>query len=62
VSIDTSITSSSGQVLVLTVRNVEVTLRVTVLLSQAKIDDVHLVATLSNTHQEVVRLDVTVDE
>jgi hypothetical protein len=61
-SIDTGITSSTGKVLVLTVWDVEVRLRVTVLLGQTEIDHVDLIATLADTHQEVVRLDVTMDE
>ena len=35
---------------------------VTVLLGQAEIDDVHLITALSNAHQEVVWLYITVDE
>lgn len=56
------ITGSSRQVLVLTVWNVEVSLRVTVFLCQSKVDDIDLVSTLANSHQEVVRLDITMDE
>jgi len=37
-------------------------LRITVFLSETEIDNVDLIATLSNSHQEVVWLDVTVDE
>ena len=37
-------------------------LRVPVLLGETEIDDVHLVATLANTHEEVVGLDVAVNE
>ena len=37
-------------------------LGVAVLLGQTKIDNVDLVATLSDAHEEVVRLDITVDE
>lgn len=37
-------------------------LRVTVLLGETEIDDVDLIAPLTDAHQEVVRLDVTVDE
>ena len=35
---------------------------VTVLLGQTEINDIDLIATLANTHEEVVRLDITVDE
>jgi hypothetical protein len=62
VSVDTGITSSASQVLVLTVRNVEVSLWVTVFLSETKVNDVDLVASLANAHEEVVWLDITVDE
>lgn len=62
VRVNGSIASCASQVLVLTVRNVEVCLRVSVLLSQAKVDDVDLVTTFANTHEEVVRLDITVDK
>jgi hypothetical protein len=62
VGVDGSITSSSGQVLVLPIRDVEMGLGVTVFLGQTKIDDIDLVATLANAHEEVVRLDITVDE
>lgn len=37
-------------------------LGVSVFLGKTKIDDVDLVAALSDAHQEVVRLDITVDE
>jgi hypothetical protein len=60
--VDASIPGGTSQVFVLTVRNVEVSLRVTVFLSQTKIDDVDLVATLSDAHKEVIRLYITMDE
>lgn len=60
--VDTGIPGSTSQVLILAVRDVEVGLGVTVFLREAKIDDVNLVPTLSNAHQEVVRFDVTMDE
>ena len=62
VSIDRGVTSGTSEVLVLSVGDVEVCLGVPVLLSKAEIDDVDLVAALANSHEEVVRLDVTVDE
>jgi hypothetical protein len=62
VSVDGSITSSTGQILVLPIRDMEVGLWVTVLLGQTEINDIDLVTTLANSHEEVVRLDVTVDE
>ena len=60
--VDRSITGSTRQVLVLSVWDVEMGLWVTVLLGQTEIDHVDLVATLSNAHEEVVGLDITVDE
>lgn len=61
-SVNRSITSCAGQVLVLTVRDMEVRLGVSVFLSQAEIDNVDLVTTFANTHEEVVRLDIAVDK
>jgi len=60
--IDRSITGSTSQVLVLPIWNMEMSLRITVLLGQTKINNIDLVATLSNAHKEVVRLDITVNE
>ena len=62
VGVDGGVARSARQVLVLPVRNVKVRLRVPVLLGQTEIDDVDLVATLPNAHQEVVGLDVAVNE
>ena len=62
VSVDGSVTGSASQVLVLSVWDVEVRLWVTVLLGQTEINNVDLVATLANAHQEVVWLDIAVDE
>lgn len=62
VSIDGGVTGGTSQVLVLSVGNVEVRLGVAVLLSQTEIDDIDLVATLADAHQEVVGLDITVDK
>ena len=62
VGVDTGVTGSSGKVLVLTVGDVEVSLGVTVFLGKTKVNNVDLVSTLANAHQEVVGLDITVDE
>jgi hypothetical protein len=62
VSIDGRITGGTGQVLVLAVGDVQVGLGITIFLGQTEVDDVHLISTLANAHQEVVGLDVTVDE
>jgi hypothetical protein len=60
--VDGGVTSGTSQVLVLPVGNVKVGLRVSELLCETKIDDIDLVAALADAHQEVVRLDVTVNE
>ena len=60
--VDGRITCRTGQVLVLAIRDVEVCLRVPVLLRQTKVNDIDLIAPLANAHQKVVRLDVAVDE
>jgi len=62
VGVDGGVTSSTGEVLVLTVWDVEVSLWVSVLLGQTKVDNVDLVASLANAHQEVIWLDITVNE
>lgn len=50
------------QTLVLSVGDVKASAGVAVLLGQAKVDEVELVAMATYAHQEVVRLDVPVDE
>lgn len=60
--VDAGITGGTSQVLVLSVRDVEVRLGITVLLGQTKIDNVDLIAALANTHEEVIGLDITVDK
>ncbi len=61
-SVDTGITGGTSQVLVLSVWNVEMGLRVTVFLSQTKVNDIDLVAALADAHQEVIWLDITMNE
>lgn len=60
--VDTGVPSRSRQVLVLAVRNVQVSLGVTVLLGESKVDDVDLVSTLADSHEKVVGFDVSVDK
>lgn len=57
--VDRRITSRTGQVLVFTIWNVEVRLRVSVFLRQTEVDHVDLVAALADAHNKVVGLDVT---
>ena len=61
-SVDGSVASGTRQILVLPVGNVQVSLRVTVLLGETEVDDIDLIATLADAHQEIVGLDITVDE
>lgn len=61
-SVDRGVTRGSSQVLVLPVRNVQVRLGVAVLLGQTEVDNVDLVAALSDAHQEVVGFDVSVNK
>ena len=60
--IDASIASSAGKILVFAVRYVEVSLGVTILLGQTEVDDIDLIASLTDAHEKVVGLDVTMDE
>ena len=62
VCVDGGVAGGAGQVLVLAVRDVLVRSGVAVLLGEAEVDDVHQVALLTETHQEVVGLHVSVDE
>jgi len=62
VSVDRGVASGTGQVLILPVWDVQVGLRVTEFLRETKVDDVNLIATFANAHQEVVGLNVTVYE
>ena len=60
--VDGGVASCARQVLVLPVGDVKVGLGIPELLCETKIDDVDLVPTLADTHQEVIGLDVPVDE
>ena len=60
--IDTGITGRSRQVLVLPVGNVQMALGVAVLFGQTKVNNVHLVPTLSDAHQKVVWFDVAMNK
>jgi hypothetical protein len=62
VGVDAGIAGGTSQVLVLSIRDVEVRLGIAVLLGESEIDHVDLVAALANAHEEVVRLDIAVDE
>ena len=60
--VDRGITGRASQVLVLAVRNVEVSLGVTVFLGKTEVDHVDLVSSLADAHEEVVGLDVSMNE
>lgn len=60
--VDGCVACSARQVLVLPVGDVLVCAGVSVLLGQAKVDDVHQVALLPQPHEEVVGLDIAMDE
>lgn len=62
VCVDAGIACCAGQVLVLTIGDVDVGFWVAVLLCQTKVDDVDLVGPLAQPHEEVVRLNVPMDE
>jgi hypothetical protein len=62
VGVDGSVTGSTSQVLVLTVRDMEVGLGVTVLLGQTKINYIDLVAAFADAHEEVIWFGITVDK
>jgi hypothetical protein len=53
---------SSGEILVLSVRDVKMGLGVTELLGETEIDDLDLIFTLSNAYEEVVRFDIVMNE
>jgi hypothetical protein len=57
-----SVSSCSSEVLVLSVWNVEVGFRITELLSKTEVDDIDLITTTANTHDEIIGLDIAVDE
>ena len=61
-SIDASVASSAGQILVFAVRYVEMGLWVTILLGQTEVDDIDLIASLTDAHEKVVWFDITMDK
>lgn len=62
VGVDRGIAGSAGQVLVFPVGDMLVCAGIAVLLGQAEVNDVDQVALLPQSHEEVVRLHVPVDE
>ncbi|KAG5455897.1 MAG: hypothetical protein BJ554DRAFT_4522 [Olpidium bornovanus] len=62
VSVYACVTGRAGQVLVFPVRYVQVCFRIAVFLGETEINDVDLVASLAQTHKEVVGFDIAVKE
>lgn len=60
--VDTGVSCSAGEVFVLLVWNVLLRACVSKLLGKTKVDDIHNVSILAESHQEVVWLDVAVDK
>lgn len=60
--IDGRVSGCASQVFIFAIRNVKVGFRVAIFLCQTEVNNVDLVATLSDTHEKVVGLDVTVDK
>lgn len=60
--VDGGVARSTCQILVLSVGDVEVSLGVAILLGKTEIDNVDLVTSFTDTHEEVVGLDISVDE
>ena len=60
--VNTGVSGRSSQCLVLAVRDVLVSAGIAVFLCQTKVNDVDQVSLLPQSHQEVVRLHVAVDE
>ena len=56
------ISGSSGQVLVLSIWDVNVVAIVAVLLGQPEVDNVDQIALLAQTHKEVIRFDIAVNK
>jgi hypothetical protein len=60
--IDRSVPSGTSQILVLPVGDVQVSLGVSILLGETEINHIDLIASFSNAHEEIVRLDISVDK
>lgn len=62
VCVDARVTSSPSETVVLTIWNMGVRLRVSVLLGQTKIDNIDLIPSLAHAHQEIVGFYITVNK
>jgi len=60
--VDRRVTGSSRQVLVFTIRDMLLCLRVAVLLGQAEINAMHLICLFANADEEIIGLDIAMDK
>lgn len=60
--VDWGVSSGTGQILSISVRNVFAGLGISESLGETEIDDVDVVLLLANANQEVVRLDISMQE
>ena len=60
--INACITSCSRQVLVFSVRDMQMCTWITIFFGQSKVNHIHLIAPLANAHQKVIRLDITMNK
>jgi hypothetical protein len=60
--INARIPCSASQILILFVRYVDVCLCIPVLFSKTKVDEVNLVASLAQAHEEVIGFDIAVNK
>lgn len=61
-SIDRGISCGTGQIFVLSVRNMEVSFWVAIFFRKSEIDHIDLIATLANAHEKVIGFDIPVNE
>ena len=61
-SVDTCVTSCACEVFILAVRNVEMSFWVAVFFGESEIDYVDLISSFTDSHEEIVRFDVAMDE
>ena len=61
-SVDGRVPSGTGQILVLSVRDMKMRLRVSIFLGQSEINDIDLVSSFSYAHEEIVGFDVSMNK
>jgi hypothetical protein len=60
--VDGGVSRCPCEVFVLTIGNVKMGFGVAVFLGETKVDDIDLISTFADSHEEVVGFDITVDE